>query len=429
MVAGYHRCAGLIPHLESSSTLDETDAMAFLRRISTRQLLALAAAMVALAAGTTAIAIAATGGGPTPPPKPLDRAVHDALAAPEPQGITARVHFTNDLIGESVLEGSDPILAGASGRLWATADGRVRLELQADVSKGSAGDFELLLDGSRFTAYDPGTETTYRGTLPEGDTAGKEEAGQDKPPSLAEVQGGIEEVMKHATLGEAVPSDVAGRPAYTVRISPKANGGLIGGAELAWDAENGVPLRAAVYAKGEGSPVLELTVSDISFGSVSDSVFEVSPPPGARTVEIQPPAGEHGKQGGPAPVSGLEAVQANVSFQLSAPPALAGRGRNEVQQVSSGQDAGALITYGKGLDGVAVLELPAASEGSASEGSGEGEEGGGLQLPSVSIEGTTGAQQLETPLGTLVRFRRAGVEYTVVGSVSPAVAQEAAQGL
>ena len=113
-------------------------------------------------AGTTAIAIAATGGGPKPPPRPLANAVHDALAAPPVEGVTARVHFTDNLIGESVLEGSDPILGGASGRLWATADGRLRLELQADVSKGSAGDFELLLNGNRITAYDPGTETAYR---------------------------------------------------------------------------------------------------------------------------------------------------------------------------------------------------------------------------------------------------------------------------
>jgi len=396
--------------------------MTFLRRISTHQLLALAAVLIAVAAGTTAIA--ATGGGPTPPPKPLANAVHDALASPPIEGVTARVHFTDNLIGESVLEGSDPILGGASGRLWATADGRLRLELQADVSKGSAGDFELLVDGNRFTAYDPGAETAYRGTLPEGDSAGKEEASRDDPPSLAQVQAGIEEAMQHATLGAAVPSDVAGRPAYTVRVSPKANGGLLGGAGLAWDAENGTPLQAAVYAKGESSPVLELTATEISFGPVSDSVFDISPPPGAKTVDVSPP-GEGEEGGGSAAVSGLEAVQAHTAFRLSAPPSLAGMTRDQVRLVSSGKDAGALLTYGSGLGGIAVLELPASNVGS-----GEGEEsGGGLQLPSVSIEGASGAQELETPLGTLIRFRRGGVEYAVVGSVTAAVAREAAQGL
>lgn len=397
--------------------------MAFLRRISTRRLLALAAALIAVAVGTTAIAIAATGGGPKPPPKPLANAVHDALAAPPVDGVTARVHFTDDLIGESVLEGSDPLLGGASGRLWATSDGRLRLELQADVSKGSAGDFELLVEGNRFMAYDPGTETAYRGTLPEGNGAGQGESGSDEPPSLTQVQTGIEEAMKYATLGDAVPSDVAGQPAYTVRVSPKANGGLLGGAELAWDAENGAPLRAAVYAEGESSPVLELAATEISFGPVPDSVFEISPPPGVRTVDVNPPAdsGEAGKD--PVPVSGLEAVQAHVAFDLSAPTSLAGMARDRVWLVSGGEDAGALLTYGKGLGGIAVLELPVSGNGS-----GAGEDGG-LRLPSVPIEGAGDAQELETPLGTLIRFRRGGVEYTVVGSVSATVAREAAQAL
>jgi outer membrane lipoprotein-sorting protein len=291
------------------------------------------------------------------------------------------------------------------------------LELQADVSKGSAGDFELLVDGNHFTAYDPGTETTYRGTMPESDSGVKKPADRDEPPSLSRVKEGIEEAMEHATLSEAVPSDVAGRPAYTVRVSPKANGGLVGGAELAWDAENGMPLRAAVYAKGDSTPVLELTATEVSFGPVSDSVFEVTPPPGARTVEIHPPGPEGDEAGGSTPASGLESVQANLSFKLSAPATLAGMERDQVRQVSSGEDAGALITYGNGLGGIGVLELPAQKEG------------GEPQLPSVSIEGASEAEELETPLGTLIRFRRGGVEYTVVGSVDPILAREAAQGL
>lgn len=397
--------------------------MKLLRRISTRQLLALAAALVALAAGTTAIAIAATGGGPTPPPRPVDEAVHDALAAPPPQGITARVHFTDNLIGESLLEGADPLLGGASGRLWASADGRLRLELQADVSKSSAGDLELLVDEGRFTAYDPGTETVYEGTLPEHEEAGAADPGKDEPASLAQVREGIEELTEHASLSGATPSDVAGRAAYTVRVSPKANGGLVGGAELAWDAIAGVPLRAAVYAKGESSPALELSATEIGFGPVPDSVFEVTPPPGAKVVQINPPesTGE-GPDSGEG-VSGLDAVQAKTSFRVSAPPTLAGMARDRVRPIEGDQEAGALVTYGEGLGGFAVLELP------AKEAGGESAEAGGLQLPGISIEGASGAQELETQLGTLIRFRRGGVEYTVAGSVTPAVAREAAQGL
>ncbi len=399
--------------------------MNYLRRISTLRLLGLGAALALFAAATAAIAIAATGTGPTPPPKPLDEAVHDALTAPPLEGVSARVHFTDNLIGESVLEGSDPLLGGASGRLWASADGRLRLELQADVSKSSGGDFQVLVDESSFTVYDPGTETVYKGTLPQREQASGEGEAKDEPPSLAKVREGIEEAMKHADLSGAIPSDVAGRAAYTLHVSPQANGGLVGGAELAWDAANGAPLRVALYAKGESSPVLELSATEVSFGPVAESVFEVSPPPGAKVVDLNPPVKGEGEGGGePAPVTGLESVQTKTGFQISAPPTLAGMSRDQVRLVAGGSDAGALLTYGKGLGGIAVLELPAGEAGA-----GEGGETGGLQLPSVSIAGASQARQLETPLGTVIRFRRAGVEYTVVGSVTPAVAREAAQGL
>jgi outer membrane lipoprotein-sorting protein len=398
--------------------------MTFLRRISTRRLLALAIALVVVAAGTTAIAIAATGGGPTPPPKPLDQAVHDALAAPPPEGVTARVHFSDNLVGESLSEGADPLLGGASGRLWASSDGQLRLELQADVSKSSAGDLELLVDEDRFTAYDPGTETVYEGMLPKHREAGTGDSGESEPPSLTQVREGIEEVAEHASLSGATPSNVAGRPAYAVRVSPKANGGLVGGAELAWDAIAGVPLQAAIYAKGESSPVLELSATEIGFGPIPHSVFEATPPPGAKVVQLNPPEStSEGSDSGGA-VTDLDAVQAKTSFEVSAPPTLAGMTRDQVRLIAGDKEAGALATYGEGLGGIAVLELPAKEAGG-----GEGAEPGGLQLPTISIEGASRAQELETPLGTLIRFRRGGVEYTVIGSVTSTVAQEAAQGL
>src|SRR4051794_17934842 len=155
--------------------------MQFLRRISTRRLLALCAAVLACAAGGTAIALAATSGGPTPPPKPLDQAIHDAATAPAVGGVTARIHFTNRLIDQSsVGEGATPILPGADGRLWASPDGKLRLELQAPAM-GGGGDSQVLVDGNRFTIYDSGQRTVYTGELP-ADKRHAERA--DEPPTL-----------------------------------------------------------------------------------------------------------------------------------------------------------------------------------------------------------------------------------------------------
>ncbi len=56
---------------------------------------------------------------------------------------------------------------------------------------------------------------------------------------------GIARLGKVAVVSGAIPSNVAGQKAYTVRASPRHNGGLFGNFELAWDAARGVPLHFA----------------------------------------------------------------------------------------------------------------------------------------------------------------------------------------
>ena len=91
-----------------------------------------------------------------------------------------------------------------------------------------------------------------------------------------------------------------------------------------------------------------------------------------------------------------------------------------------GQPA-ALVTYGQNLGGVAVIEQRADAR-SAPKPAGGGGDRQGLSLPTVSINGATG-QELDTALGTAVRFTRGGVTYTVIGSVPAAAADAAARAL
>ena len=53
---------------------------------------------------------------------------------------------------------------------------------------------------------------------------------------------------------------------------------------------------------------------------------------------------------------------------------------------------------------------------------------GGQSLPKISINGASG-QELDTALGTVLRFQRGGVDYTVLGSVPPTAAEAAARAL
>ncbi len=400
----------------------------FLRTASTGRLVAVLAALVVLIGGGSAIAVAASGSGPVPKRRSLASAVHNALADPAVNGISANIQFTNNLVDASNFQGSDPLLQGASGRLW-LGDHRLRLELQS-----SNGDAQIVVDRTSFWISDPAQHVVYEGTLPAnmfGSSSHKAKAKHEGVPTIATIQSDLNKLMAHVNVSGAIPGDIAGHAAYTVRFSPKHDGGLLGAAQVAWDAVRGVPLQLAVYAKGNPTPVLELKATDISYGRVPASDFNVAPPAGAKIVKISgasasPASTKHGRR---AAVSGARAVAAKLPFGLVAPRALIALPRQSVKLLDWGGKSAALVTYGKGLGGIAVIEQAAAAKSAktASAPSGSGGQPG-FSLPTVSINGATGTE-LDTALGTVLRFSRGGVSYIVVGSVPPVAAEKAARTL
>jgi hypothetical protein len=340
--------------------------------------------------------------------------VRQALKAPAVTGISARITFTNSLIDATDFQGpTDPLLQGASGRLWMTdtaGNQQLRIELQSDD-----GDAQLVYDNGRVSIYDPTQSVAYEGSLPVRKPSTTQTAKPDRVPSVAAITRALTRVSKHAQLSGAIPTDVGGRAAYTVRISPQRNGGLLRSFQLAWDAIRGVPLRFAIYAKGDNSPVLQLEATHISYGPVAASVFNVSPPPGTRIEQISTPAAAHTRAAAPR-----RRYVYRLPSGLAAPASVDGMQRASVHRLGAG---GALVLYGHGLSGVAVLEQPThGSQNATSAGH------GGFSIPTVQINGITG-QQLQTALGTVVRFTRGRVAYTVIGSVTPATADAVARGL
>jgi outer membrane lipoprotein-sorting protein len=397
-----------------------------LRRLPTARLLTLIAALVGALAAGTLVAVAALGGsGPTPPPKPLNAAIHDAVTAPPVEGVTARITLTNHLIDASSVsgQGGSPLLSGATGRLWAANDGRLRLELQS-----TNGDAQITSDGKTVTIYDATQNTAYKIALP-ADTGSGSADQSGTPPTLQKINDFLANLAKDADVSGAQPSDVAGRATYTVRVSPKHDGGLIGAAEIAWDAANGMPLRAAVYASGNPNPVLELKATDVTFGKVADADLNAAPPAGTKVQNIDLTGKGHDPNApDKPPVTGVKDVGAQLSFPLSAPDTLVGLPRHDVRLITSGEDKGALVTYGAGLGGIAVLEQPASAASAPGAPADKGGDHQGLSLPKVSIGGVEG-QELATALGTVLRFERGGVQYTIIGSVPPAAAEAAARAL
>ena len=206
-----------------------------------------------------------------------------------------------------------------------------------------------------------------------------------------------------------------------MRISPKDDGGLLGAAELAWDAVNGVPLRAAVYAQGQADPVLELEATDDLLRRDRRCRPPRRVPAGAEVVDVDPPAGHGARARQARGRPGVDAVQRELDFHLAAPDKLAGL-------PAQGGPAGELRRrgrraelYGEGLGAIVVLQQQGRRRpaGPAREQ---------IQLPKVNIDGATGTE-LATALGTVVTLRARRRRVHGAGSVPPVAAENAARGL
>jgi outer membrane lipoprotein-sorting protein len=375
--------------------------MNILRRLPLSRLLLLCALVLAIGVCATALA-SALDAGPTPPPKPLAQAIHDALGAQAVAGVSANITLTDHLLeGASLATGdghsggsspsgelsTSPLVTGGSGRLWIAKGGDVRLELQSQQ-----GDTEVVYDGHTLTLYDAATNTVYRYTPPPGEGGAGSSApdsSQHEVPSVAKIEEAIAHLSKHADVSGATPTDVAGQAAYTVRVSPNEAGSLFGGVELSFDAVHGVPLRAAIYSSTSASPVIELAASEISYGPVASSIFDINPPADAKVEEVTTPSS-----------SGTDAAGKS-----------AGAGEKPT-----------VTTHGHGPSAIAVVEGKIKQD--ARGGGKEPLEG----LPKVTINGVS-ASELRTELGTLLSFERGGVRYLLAGSVSLAAVEEVARGL
>jgi len=195
--------------------------MSIFRRSSSRGLAALIAAIATAGAVSAVVAVTAFGGGgATPAAEPLSQAIHDALSAAPVDGVTARISFKDNLLGSDALGSlargsSSPLLSGASGRLWLTGDGHLRLELQSD-----AGDAQIVSDGKTLTVYDGTSNTAYTLALPAQSPPTTTDTGTV---SIPQIDSTLAKLADFANLTGAIP-DYTRAPRSPYRPSPSGSG-------------------------------------------------------------------------------------------------------------------------------------------------------------------------------------------------------------
>jgi hypothetical protein len=359
---------------------------AWVRRARTRTLAATGAA--AASAFVLANVLVSLGSGSTvhaPPPTSLAELLLRETGAAGPAGISAHFRYTNGLVPDTSAlpaitgSGPAPLLEGASGRLW-YGDGRLRMEFQ-----NGAGDTQLLVHGNRALMYDAAAGNAFSAQLPNLGSAGAVRSG------LAGAAQLLLGLRAEVRVSRPQPGVTAGRPSYTVTLRPGRPTSLIGAVRVAVDAETGTPLVIEVAGRGDRRPVVQVELSDVSYAPVSPDIFR-----------LRLPFGMH-----PSPVRFSSPPSLGDSAACAAPPRVASLRLATCRLAAGGSGAaGRVLVYGSGLGAVVVLEEP-----------GAGDPAGGLWglLPTVAVRQAQG-RELATTLGTVIRFGRGGVTYTVAGS-------------
>ena len=379
-----------------------------LRSLSHRALATVIVVPIVAIVGGVAAARQNTGSGSPPPPKALPTAIHDALTATPVAGVTARIRFTNHLVASGALPGSgSPLLNGATGRLWASKDG-VRLELQ----NSSGGDTQIVWHAGVLTVYDASSKTVYRFARTGKDATTRPDASK-VPPSVVQIQSALARLGSLATLSGATPTTQGGEPAYSVRVAPSHDGGLLGAVRLVWDSQHGIPLRASIYAQGTSAPVLDLAVTHITFGSVPDSDIAITPPTGVKVVDLSSLASRAKADHSTDSASGAPPT-------TPAPATLVGLPRVQERTVDWAGSPARVLVYGHGLGALVIVARKADTTAGQKDPLGA--------LPAISIAGASG-HELPTALGTILSIRRSGVQYLVLGSLPPSAAEAAAREL
>ncbi|WP_457030668.1 LolA family protein [Kitasatospora sp. P5_F3] len=217
-------------------------------------------------------------------------------------------------------------LLGGEHTLQVAVDGPDRQRI--GLIGGLTG-YELVHNGSELWAWDSRSNDAVHLTGPAAAAAQR-----PKTPLPVTPQDAARRFLSLSAESTSVVVDgtaeVAGQKAYQLSVKPKQSGSTIAEVRIAVAADNGVPLSVLVRST-DGSKVLDVHFSQVSFGKPSASTFAFTAPKGAKVTE---------RRADEAPATGRTAPEA------------------------PGQNASGLDLVGQGWATVLTAKLPA-GEGSS----------------------------------------------------------------
>jgi len=228
------------------------------------------------------------------------------VAATEPSPLSGTVVYTARLglpeIPFGAVGGADPInlLGGSSTmRVWSDGDQRSRVALL-----GPTSEYSVVQDGPEAWTYSSTDDAVVHYGLSETDAAkyaalsAMAKAGElpvqsdlPTPEDVGRQAVGLAEKSSTVTLD--AQTEVAGRAAYQLVVTPTSDTTLVARIVVAVDAETSTPLRVQVWGTADAkTPALEIGFTDVTFATPADSVLAFSAPAGSSTRDVVVPLPE-----------------------------------------------------------------------------------------------------------------------------------------
>ncbi|MFE4515614.1 outer membrane lipoprotein carrier protein LolA [Kitasatospora sp. NPDC056783] len=275
------------------------------RRVLVRAAVPVAVAAV-IAAGVGLVPALAANGAPDLPTVTAEQLVAKVLGS-ETQALSGTVTVSTDLGVPGRLLGAAGGLGGAAGGhggdgKGSAADPQAKLlgllggdqtlrvavdgpdRQRVDVLENMAG-YTLVHNGDQTWAWDSSSNSAVH-------TTGRAAEGQHAKAPLSELPTTPQEAAQQflaagagtTSVTVAGTAEVAGRNAYQLSVKPTQSGSTLSEVRISVDADNGVPLAVAVTST-DGSTVLNVRFTQVSFAKPDAKTFEFAAPKGAKVTD------------------------------------------------------------------------------------------------------------------------------------------------
>ncbi|MEV4133588.1 sigma-E factor regulatory protein RseB domain-containing protein [Dactylosporangium sp. NPDC049742] len=194
-------------------------------------------------------------------------------------------------------------------RVWYSGPDKARLSLL-----GTQGQSDIIHNGSDTWTWNSKSATAqhYKKNGAEADPTQKAPVPSELPKSPQEAADlALKAIDPTTQVSIGNSAKIAGRDAYELILRPRDTASMIGQVRLAIDAQEKLPLRVQVLAKGDSNPAFEVAFTQVSFARPDDAQFVFNPPAGTKVEEADPGKAEgagkqpehNGQQNGEQPKS------------------------------------------------------------------------------------------------------------------------------